>query len=155
MAKQSTEIEQYKLSSSDLQEMQSFEDALRVLQERGIEVHSSTEFGDGFVKPDADNKSIKAKLVGVKMIIVSAQETEDDNGREFTVFRAITENGSRIVFSDGSTGLAAEAHDWLTKHGGQWVPIIANHGLRRSDYDFENDKGEIQSATTFYLDTTP
>lgn len=77
--------------------------------------------------------------------------------------------GPWVIVNDGGTGICKslikmvnviEADADATRESFNRVaatipPIIANGGFRRSDYPYEDEKGNISEATTWYLAASP
>ncbi len=130
--------------------IQSFEDAIAVLRDSGIEVHSTREYGDGF-----DVIDDKSKLVDVPFIIMGMQfPTKAKFGDGFVVLRIVTKDGGKYFLTDGSTGVYKQALLYASK--GITTGLFCEKGLIRSDYevDLPDPKtGELKAtaATTFYL----
>ncbi len=123
----------------------------------------------GLAPEDVDYRSSeydltdKADLVGVPLFLVQWEEkVSQDYGGFYVVVHAIRQdNGDKIVFADGGTGIAAQLIGLIEKRTIQGlVPEAWRHGLMvkkglvRSDYDSHESKatGEIVPAgTTYYL----
>lgn len=131
----------------------SFDDALRVLEQAGIgAIDYSTEFGDGFQL--LKGKDEKATLVGVPFVILGIKFAEGDymkDGKpgEFAILHVVTKDGRKCILVDGSTGICEDAKDIVKT--GRTAGVLVPRGLSRSDYDYIDDKGEKNPATTFYL----
>lgn len=77
--------------------------------------------------------------------------------------------GPWVVVNDGSTGIcrslirmvnaieedADATRESFNRVAGTVPPIIANGGFRRSDYPYEDEKGNVTQATTWYLAASP
>jgi hypothetical protein len=89
----------------------------------------------------------KGTLVGKPFVIWEFTFGAGDYGEYVTVF-AVTEDGQRIMFSDGSTGIARQLKTLADANimGG----ISCSKGLRPSHYDYD-DHGTKKPATTYYL----
>lgn len=132
----------------------SFDDALSLLAEEGIVVDAASEtLGNGFsVIQD------KGVLVGAEMILLSWQFNQGDMG-EFVSINAVVklpghQTPAKLVINDGSTGIRDDLKKY-TERTGKTAGLYVKKGLRRSDYDYTDEKtGETRGATTFYLDTS-
>lgn len=117
-------------------------------QEYGGVVDVAEQIGDGFAMLDD-----KGQLVGREMVLINWKFNESSYSDEPFVFvRAMTRDGQRIMFVDGSTGIRDELLEFSSRTG-QFGAMHLHHGLRRSDYEYE-DEGKMKPATTFYLDTS-
>lgn len=130
----------------------SFEDAIAVLKDAGIELHSTKEYGDGF-----ELLKEKSKLVDVPFVILSMKfvdEDKSDFGDGFVILHVVTKDGTKLIVTDGSSGICKQARLYAAK--GITSGLVCEAGLIRSDYDVDiPDKktGEMVStpATTYYL----
>ena len=118
----------------------------------GIELETAADvLGDGFESVDK-----KETLVGERMALLSWTFSESkEYGGEFVTVRAITLNNRRIRFTDGSTGIKDQLKR-LTEartEAGHKMPngALLCGGLRVSEYDYQDDKGKVTRAKTFYI----
>lgn len=138
--------------ADDLRGIESFDDALRLMQEAGIEVEDAADaIGDGFVL--LDSKSI---LEDVPLVFLTWSESSGEQG-EYTVARVVAKmpNGTvgKFVVVDGSsTGIHFQLKEYSRSHGGKVGGLTAFGGLRVSNYEVEVD-GKTQAATTVYINT--
>lgn len=126
-----------------LQAITSIQDAAKFLMDAGIVIHSTKEFGDGFEITD------KNDLVGKEMLIIEWEEKKGDFG-PMAVVRAVTIDGAKVLFVDGSTGVLRDLLRIAAESGvtqGLHVP----KGLTVSDYTYVDDKGNNIPARTYYL----
>jgi hypothetical protein len=142
-----------KINTAQYAGIQSFEDALAVVQDVfGGEIVDSADLGDGFALVED-----KMTLIKVPFIILAANFSEGDYKREdgtigtFVSCRIVTEDGRKLVLNDGSTGI----HDqiqmlWAMKPETVGKPIVCRNGLRVSEYDHP----QHGKSRTFYLDTS-
>lgn len=135
-----------------LAKIESFADAFQLATELAESVEQkvvfSDELGDGFIGLDRNGKR---KLVGKRFIMISANFGHDEaTGSDYVVCRVVTSDNEKYRFADGSTGIFDQIRAMVQLKGG-FVPIMANHGLRASDYVTQVDGKSIQ-ATTFYID---
>jgi hypothetical protein len=125
----------------DVTNLTSMEDALALWES----THRADEvLGDGFTAL-AD----KDKLVGVAFAIPKFKIVQGDFG-EFVVVWAITRDGHKLRFSDGSSGIKEQLlrYQELT---GQYGGLVCQTGLTRSDYEYEDADGNMRPATTYYI----
>ena len=114
------------------------------------------EYGTGFVVVQ------KETLVNLPFAIVEWVFSTGDHGEMVTVF-AITNNGSKIIFNDGSTlgGIRAQLSrvTAMRAKSGKYTPdniqrgIVANSGLKAREfmYDDVDSKGNVtQKPATVY-----
>lgn len=137
-----------------LRDLSSFEDAARMVAEAyGDLVSADTVLGDGFTLLESKDKAL---LCGLPLILMEWAFRDGDHGRPFASVRVMARNKdggvSRYIFNDGSTGIAEQLAKY-TKRTGKLGGLVVKNGLRRSDYDYEED-GVTKQATTYYLDTS-
>lgn len=130
-----------------LRSIGSFADALEMLADAGVEVHSTEEFGHGFkVLASAD----KDRLVGVPFLILGYRLNESNlNDEGFSSVFLVTQRDEKWILNDGGTGIHAQ----LAKYRSHNIDsgIMVKEGLIRSDYEWEDDKGAMRPGTTYYL----
>lgn len=161
LAKRSTHFD-----VAQLREVNSLDDALRILNESGITVKDASEvMGDGF---ELLNDKEKAQLVGVPFVIMSYAEAPGDFGKSFVSLRVVTKDGRKLIVNDGSTGIRDQVVDHEA-HVGSIVGMHFPNGLRASVYSFCEEckhivsKAGVEScvecghspmspAATYYLD---
>lgn len=88
----------------------------------------------------------KTDLVGRAFVITNWRHNPEGNMGEFVVCKITVQDGTHGLFTDGSTGIK----DQLLKFN-EGRPIIVPKGLRKSDYMYKDDFGNMIPATTFYL----
>ncbi|HWV44407.1 MAG TPA: hypothetical protein VN039_00025 [Nitrospira sp.] len=138
-------VPQVILSEDDLGAVQSFADAMQLMQDARVDVVSTDDLGDGFVVLPTDGK---ASLVGVPFIILNMRFHTGDMG-EFVILHVVTEDGRKLIVNDGSTGIRDQCKGYARNNRTQG--ILCKRGLTRSDYTYEDDKGKSIPATTYYL----
>lgn len=128
-----------------LSSIASFDDAIALLKSAGVELHDSSEFGDGFEVVD------KANLVDVPFVILGMKFAEGEFGGDgFVVIHLVTEDGRKCIITDGSTGVCKQARKYAEK--GLVAGVVFRNGLIRSDYKWTDPSdGREKPATTFYL----
>lgn len=150
-AEGSKELSKAIFTVDELQGIESFDDALKLAAEKyGAEniALASDVIGDGFKL--LENKD---QLCGVQMLILSWTFNMGDFG-EYASARIVThEDGAtrKFVVNDGSTGIRDQLMSYEAKTGRQGG-LLVSKGFRRSDYEFEDEKGKKQKGTTYYLD---
>lgn len=135
-------------SEDDLSAIGSFSDAMALLNDARVEVVSTDDLGDGFIV--CDNKD---SLVKVPFVILNVKFSEGDHG-EFSILHIVTEDGRKLILTDGSTGINKQAALYAGK--GRTQGILCPRGLVRSDYEYDDvdsKTGEVKKkpATTYYL----
>lgn len=140
----------HKVSPNQLREIHSFDDALRLMEETyGADALAlaSDVLGDGFALAKS-----KDQLIGVPCAFISWTESLGDHG-PFIAARVVTQDGRKLVITDGSEGIYRQLADFSVAKGRDGG-LIAKNGLRRSDYTYKNDRGEETPAQTYYIDTS-
>lgn len=146
------EVAKQIFAADELRGIESFDDALRLMQEYGIEVDDASDaIGDGFVLLDG-----KAQLEDVPLVFLTWSQSTGDKG-DYTVARVVAKmpNGTvgKFVVVDGSsTGMHFQLNEYSKSHGGKTGGLKAFGGLRVSNYEVEVD-GKMQPATTVYINT--
>lgn len=142
------EIIQFKKASQALQYAETWEQAAEIM---GSEVEKASEFGDGFTLLDERGKD---NLVGVPFVVIAfnLNESKQYGGNTFASVRLITKDNKRLVFNDGGTGIVPFLQDFLKKTGRNYG-LIAQRGLRVSEYEVEVN-GKTIEAKTYYFDTS-
>ena len=94
----------------------------------------------------------KSTLIDVPFVIAMIRFNHPDTGQKgkFASVCCYTEDGKKIVFNDGGTGVYRQLLDFADKHG-RTTGIMCSKGLRRSDYKFTDDEGVERDATTYYI----
>ena len=139
------------LSFTDQQlgQITSIDDALSALADAGLGVSGIEDFGSGFVLTDKD------QLKGAEMLLLQWRFSEGDFG-PFVSVAALTRDGRRVIFNDGSTGIYKQLRTvTLTrlKNGetNMQAGLTATNGLKESTYTYEDEKGVKRPASTYYL----
>jgi hypothetical protein len=161
---------------AELSSVESFDDALRLLQAQGetIVAAHETELGDGFRLATEEDKR---RLIGVPLLLLEWMFYQGDFG-DFVSIKVVaqSENGqaSKWILNDGSTGICADLRDFTTKTG-RTKGLLVRKGLRASDYWINAEKDspdygkplsrtehrtalanglKVAPASTFYLDAS-
>jgi hypothetical protein len=146
---QSTEIEKRQMfDPNDLRGIQSFEDALRVLEAAGVPLADAQEvIGDGFEMCEDKSVLVNQPMVILAWLFAPGDYVDDRTGEksEFAIMRLVTGAGQKFVVTDGSTGLAAQLRDYESRTG-RMGGLLVKRGFRKSEYD-----NEFGHGTTFYL----
>lgn len=136
----------------DTRSITSFDDAIRALQLAGVEPENAN---------DLELVDNKGTLVGVPMVFLQWRFNEDEKGRSFVSVEAVTKDGRKIVFNDGTKrGVRDQLRDLTEDRIAKGVGVaaahaglIANAGLRRSDYD--ESVGAAAEGTSWYVQGLP
>ena len=89
-------------------------------------------------------------MIGVPFIVLDFRFIVDEKTkREYVTVLVMNGQGGKARFNDGSTGIYAQLKKIHEQYGVQ--PIACKFGLRKSDYEVQNDDGTITPATTYYL----
>ena len=149
-----------KFTDDELSVLDSFEAAIQLFAEKGLSVDSVTDYGHGFSLLTTGEKT---NLVGKPMILVEwtfndSSKFADADGvaAEFVSVFAILKTGQKVIFNDGSTGIAAQLKGVTEKrvregHKSPTQGLIVPMGLVASTYPYTDDKGRTSEATTYYL----
>jgi len=133
-----------------LKGISSLQDAFNVLNTAGIPFESMDDYGNGFEVLEDKNQLVKKPFA-----ILEWRFNAGDMG-EFVSATCVTEKGDKVIINDGSTGIlrqlrtVTETREKLGIANVQ-AGLICKHGLRRSDYQYTDSKGESRPATTYYL----
>lgn len=132
---------------STLRDLTSMSDVLALTKDRIPNI--AEVLGNGF--EILDNKM---RLVDVEFVIVRYGEHKSDKGSKgtFATIHVITSNGNKYVVNDGSTGIQEQLKEIKEEHG-RVAPLYVPRGLRVSEYDYTDEKGNTSKAQTFYLNT--
>jgi hypothetical protein len=150
MAAKTKELSTTEFTNEELSALNSFDDALALLRDKVGEENvgvADRDLGDGFKL--LENKDI---LIGVPFLLVTWSFHNGDHG-EFVSAKLMTQEGQKYILNDGSTGIWDQLKQYSEKKG---VPagLFCMKGLRRSNYEYEDENGQKKPATTYYLDTS-
>lgn len=134
------------INRADLSAVKSFSDAVELATQAYGDLLSTEELGDGFtLVKDKD------KLVGLEFLVLQWQWVLNGEHGEYVILRCIDRSNNKFVFVDGGSGIKTQLLQFEQEHDDQAGGLMAPWGLRRSDYDYTDDKGVERPATTFYL----
>lgn len=136
-------------SEEALAQITSIDAALSALAGAGLNVSGIEDFGSGFVLTEKD------QLKGAEMLLLQWRFSEGDFG-PFVSVAALTRDGRRVIFNDGSTGVYAQLQNVsrIRQRNGETnvqAGLTAKHGLKESTYTYTDSMGDKRPATTFYL----
>lgn len=151
-SKTSTLVVANPFEAADLRAISNYEDALRLLQDKGIDLRdAATEIGDGFII--LDNKD---ELLDKPFVILHATFGAGDFGSEFCIMRVVSASGKYIV-TDGGTGINAQLRAYVEEKGSA-TALVCQRGLRKSVYDTDASGQPTKDpnlfagkGTTYYL----
>lgn len=134
-------------AENDLAEITSFADVLNKAD--GPIENISDVLGNGFSVLDD-----KMRLIGAELVIVKYGEHKSDkNDGTFATIHVVTRDGGKWIVNDGSTGIRDQLRE-LKDKAGTVCPLYVPKGLRVSEYDYKDDKGNTSKARTYYLNTS-
>lgn len=146
------------------------EDMQEFLASRGMEfVDGSAELGTGWVRVD-DDEAAKRDLVEKPLALFwwtiqpgDFHRADPNTGElvrtNFVSMFVRTEDGQRLIITDGSTGIARELEAY-TKRTGRTGGLVLERGFRESPYRIDaatkrpvprDYEGPTEPASTFYL----
>jgi len=137
------------LEDETLASIRTIEDAFDTLLGENVEVEDFDDYGPGFSVVD------KSVLVGVPMLLLEWRFVAGDFDG-FVSVAAVTQDGRKVIFNDGSTGIRAQLEKVTQsrKAKGNATPqmgLKVMGGLRVSQYTYTDDKGKERPAETYYL----
>jgi hypothetical protein len=155
-------------SDNALRNIGSFEDALALAAEvHGSVVDASQVLGDGFALLRSDDA--KRELIGKPMLLLEWKFNKGDYGDAFVSVRAVVQERNKsltkVIFNDGSTGVAKMLHQYQVSTG-RTGGLVVRNGFRESTYNYcpvcgsascelpDMHEKEHKQATTYYLDTS-
>jgi hypothetical protein len=139
-------------TDAQLRSVDSFEAALALAsQEYGDVLDAADEIGSGFVNLDNKDRLIDTTFL-ILSFAISEGDFRGDDGflQHFASVRVVTRAGEKFWFTDGGTGIYRQLED-LAVRSGRKGGILVNNGLRKSEYEFEDSKGNMQPGVTYYL----
>lgn len=149
MTESEVAVQNYRYDTGSLRDIASFEDAFALVESTyGPVLTADSELGDGFAMLET-----KDVLIGTPLIFLSWSFSPGKYDEEFVSARVVTKDGGKYVVNDGGTGIRAQLREFSDSHGGRQGGLLARRGLRRSDYEYTDDKGKAQEASTYYVDT--
>lgn len=135
-------------STEQLAGITSFEDALALLADAGVNVTSIADYGDGFSVMD------KATLVNVPFVILDYKFAEGEFGSDFAIVRVVTADKRKAIITDGSLENGIRPQVKELQRRGALGGVICDKGLTVSEYTWigeENGKEVRKPAKTYYL----
>ena len=133
-------------TTQDLRSISSVQDLQRLFADKGVTVRDAThEIGDGFSLLDD-----KDALIGKPFYVISWSFAKGDYDDDFVVMRVVSESGKHVV-TDGSTGIREQMRDYQAAIGGGSDPLFVARGLRKSEYEYQDENGQTKPAKTYYL----
>lgn len=142
-------VPQYR--DSDLQQINTFDDALALIQEQfgqGGVISADEVLGNGFAL-----LTNKDHLVGVPFILMKWQFNQGKYQDDFCTALVVTSQNGKYIVNDGGSGLCKQLREYTNTTGRQGG-MVARKGLTRSDYTYEDEKGNDVPASTYYIDTS-
>ena len=145
-----------RIIKDDLDAVTTYEEAFALLTAHGI-----TPVDAADILADEWTPVTKDSLVNVAFIVLDTKVSWGDFGPFYTI-RAMTKDGRKIRFSDGSTGIYEQLEMIKHKYGMKTAAgLRCDRGLVKSTYtrrDEEgqpllNEKGVEEKGTTFYFNT--
>lgn len=153
----------------ELRSLESAADAIAHLREQFGEegvIDAADILGTGFERVE-DDEAVKRSLCEIPFVLYywafSMGEYVNAEGQrtDFVTMFILTDDGRRLIVTDGSTGVARELAK-ITDKTGRQHGLILRRGLRKSDYRIamvdgvkkavpRNYEGDTEPATTFYL----
>ena len=130
-----------RLSDEALAGITSYEDAVRAINEAGGKIESAADYGNGFAVVE------KETLIGIPLLLIEWRFNEGDNG-DFVSVEALTKNGEKVVFNDGSTGLRDQLHLITTRREEAGVAspqmgLLCPTGLTAKTYKRKDETGAL------------
>lgn len=109
--------------------------------------------GDGFTVYSGPDRE---RLVNVPMLIVDWNFFDSDygDGGQAVYVRAITRDGKKVAFTDGSKGVCAKLAQFTQTSGKNVGPIICN-GLTKREFDVDTPDGKTVHVVLFDIDNRP
>jgi hypothetical protein len=134
-----------RFSDGQLADIHTLQDALQAFADSGVVLESIDDFGTGFIVTQ------KETLIGAPMVAIEWRFNQGDTG-EFVSVTAITDDGRKIVFNDGGTGVRDQLKSVTARREarGSANPtrgLSLPRGLKSSTYTMDGGG----QATTFYI----
>lgn len=138
------------ISDSMLAEIQSFDDALAVINDvfDGQIVEADKVLGTGFGVADE-----KAAYIGIPFVIIRADKNASEKGEKgrFWSLHCVTKDGRKVILNDGGSGIADQLDALYERHPETMgKPMLVKKGLRASSYVHPT----AGPSVTYYLDTS-
>lgn len=126
-------------STSELAEVETFADAMRLAQNLYGDLIPSYDLGDGFVGIED-----KATLIGVPFIVMGWGLGWSDFGvnERFSILRVVTQDDRKLRFSDGGSGIHRTMMERFKGNPENFQALVALGGLAKADpYTPRNQDG--------------
>ena len=137
-----TQLERISWDKTDLQAVQSYSDALELLNRGGVTVATIEDFGDGFILTD------KETLLKSPFVILGYNLFNGTYG-EAVAIRLVTEDGRKCLITDGGEGIRKQCQEFAAAGV---KAIVCPRGLTVSNYFYLNEKtGKEEPAQTYYI----
>lgn len=106
--------------------------------------------------------AVKEDLIGKAFIVTKITVNEGSFG-PFVSLEYVTRDNHAGVLNDGSSGIMAQCVAYIDAKGlstgdgktydlvDAGMPLKSSRGLRKSDYEYTDDKGKVIPASTFYM----
>lgn len=136
------------IDEDTLSNIKTMEHASEYLGATGSALEDLKEYGTGFVLLED-----KDRLVSTAFAILEWRFNKGENGTFVTVY-AITDDGNKFIFNDGSSGVCRQLFRITEKRveRGEANPrrgIYCSYGLRKNTYNRKDDPSK--TATTYHL----
>ncbi len=137
-----------------------YQDLAIALDNLGIPTETIADYGTGFVLTP------KAALIGVPFLIAQWRFNPGKYGEEFVSVEAVTKHNEKVIFNDGSTGVARQLRAVTDtrnkrKHPAPQAGLVVPGGLTKTEYWYNEVTRETSSvpqtgkgwgpAETYYL----
>lgn len=139
-------------SDTELRGIGSFEEAMALASDKfGDVLDASAVIGSGFIMLED-----KDKLLNETFLILSTSFPEGDFrdadgvASHFAVVRLVTARNDHYVITDGGHGIYSQLDEFSVRTG-RSGGILVKGGLRKSEYEYTDDKGNVSPAVTYYL----
>lgn len=147
----STAVAIPKFSDADLRAISTFDDAMALVAETFGQENIFTAdqvIGNGF---RVLSKNEKDRLIGVECMFLSWRFNPGKFADEFVTALIVTRAGEKYLMNDGSSGICKQLQQ-VTETTGREGGMYVRNGLSRSDYEYEDENGEMKPASTYYID---
>ena len=136
-----------------LRDIESFDDAYVLLVDTyGAVEDASQVIGSGFTLTGNNGKM---HLIDVPFLVVRMAFPESDKFKRdgvathYAVLHIITEDGRKLIITDGGVGIYQQCEEWSVRSGKRGG-LLVRGGLRVSTYEIPEEDGGGE-GTTYYL----